>query len=60
MQPTGYKEFIVNNRLMGRFSLVLEVVITDYHRYIRRIRVVNGLAPNESVNPGDLVKLVVE
>jgi predicted Zn-dependent protease len=29
-------------------------------RALERFRVLNGLAPNERVNPGDQVKLIVE
>jgi len=29
-------------------------------RPVERFRVLNGLGPNDRVNPGDLVKIVVE
>jgi predicted Zn-dependent protease len=38
----------------------LAALMATPDRPVERFRVINGLGPNDRVNPGDLVKLVVE
>jgi predicted Zn-dependent protease len=56
-RPLHIKSWIVEpgetvERLARRMALA--------DRQVERFRVLNGLAPGDHVNPGDLVKIVVE